>query len=65
MCLIPRKAKNNKPAARPARSVEEMLHEIAFVLRMTKQVKESILADRAELKGERPNSEADLNLVSA
>jgi hypothetical protein len=65
MCLIPRKAKNMNATTRPARSVEEMLHEIAFVLRMTKQVKESILADRAELKGQRPNSEADLNIVSA
>ncbi len=65
MCLIPRKAKNMKTATRPARSVEEMLHEIAFVLRMTKQVKESILADRAELKGQRPNSESELNIVSA
>ncbi len=65
MCLIPRKTKNMKSATRPARSVEEMLHEIAFVLRMTKQVKESILADRAELQGQRPNSQSELNIVSA
>ena len=34
MCLIPQKAKINKAPSRRERSVEEMLHEIAFVLRM-------------------------------
>ena len=65
MCLIPQKAKINKAPSRKERSVEEMLHEIAFVLRMTKQVKESILADRAEPKGEKSNSEPELSIVSA
>ncbi len=65
MCLIPHKAKINKTPTRKERTVEEMLHEIAFVLRMTKQVKESILADRAELKGEKSNSEPEISIVSA
>lgn len=65
MCLIPRKPKVAMNANRSNRSVEEMLHEIAFVLRMTKQVKESILADRAEPACGRPNSEPELSIVSA
>ena len=65
MCLIPQKPKFNKVPNRAERSVEEMLREIAFVLRMTKRVKDEILADRAEPMGERSNSEPELSTVSA
>lgn len=65
MCLIPQKTKTNNVTGRSDRSVEAMLHEIAYVLRLTKQVKESILADRAELKGESSNSEPEISIVSA
>lgn len=68
MCRIPHKTTtktNQKTVAHSTRSVEEMLREIAYVLRMTKQVKESILADRVEIANERSNSNPELTIVSA
>ena len=65
MCNINNEAQAATTAqtTKPTRSVEEMLRDIAFVLRMTRQVKAEMRAERAEAEAvdqlRRPNTKLE------